>query len=121
MTAIGTALAIAMAVAAPVRGEMVCRFTGQAMKPCPCPAGLEDAARMATRGCCEFRGSKRSDVPAVVSKARIDGPPYERTLAMPAVTGWSSPLLASVAERPRALDPPPPEARRFIRLQQLLI
>ena len=120
LTAITAALAITLAAAAPMEGGMFCRFTGQAMKPCPCPESARNSAKIEKQGCCEYRSAERSNVPAVAAKARIDGPRNHQVLGiLVAEEVWIS-ARGPGKYRVRTLDPPA-EEHRFIRLKQLLI
>jgi hypothetical protein len=118
-------LSLALSVASlalPRAGDQwICRFTGLAMSPCPCPETGDPSAgpTVGDSGCCELHRGSGERVPVVSTAApfgveRIDVP-LPPTL-LPELT-----VPAPVAERIAARQQGPPGKPRFITHRALLI
>ncbi|QRK05663.1 hypothetical protein JQX13_36765 [Archangium violaceum] len=123
LVAIGFALLLSMQAAALPGGTMrVCRYTGQRVAPCAsCPGKKPvEENRVLPLGCCELQQGHRVDVDGAV--AALDWTPRFHVVALPAVASWQPPEPPSEPVlRVRSGHDPPPRARLFLSLRQLLI
>lgn len=121
LIAIVFALLLPAQAALPGGTIRVCRFTGQRVEPCACPGKkpLEEE-RLQRQDCCELRQSHRADtqgvVPTLAEHVQV------HAVELPAVVAWQPPALPEEAgPRARSGHDPPPRARLFLSLRQLLI
>jgi hypothetical protein len=118
-------LSLALSVASlalPRAGDQwVCRYTGLAMSPCPCPdVGDEPAgATVGDSGCCELQRGSAEGVPAVATAAS----PASLRIDAPLPVQWLYPSAAPSlrTERVAARHQGPPTEPRFISHRALLI
>ena len=121
LTALLFALLLSAQAALPGETMRVCRFTGQRVDPCACPETKRpEDARLLPQGCCEVRSSHHEDVPGVVPG--LDSRPLLVALEWPVSVAWQPPEpSAEPGPRVRSGHDPPPRARLFLSLRQLLL
>ena len=117
--ALGTALSLGGTTVAPGTARMVCRFTGQTMKPCPCPAGPNRGAKMEREGCCEVRAASKGSAPTVLASL----PPHPERLDSFVIAQLIifAPMFRAVVPPEEIGTDPPPIERKYLALAQLLI
>jgi hypothetical protein len=118
-------LSLALSVASlalPRSGDRwVCRYTGLAMSPCPCPESGDEPTGPAVgdSGCCELQRGSAEGVPVVATAAS----PVPLRIETPLSLRWLLELPAPLprAERVSARQHAPPTKHRFISHRALLI
>jgi hypothetical protein len=119
--AIAFALLLSAQAALPGGTIRVCRYTGQRVDPCACPGKKPvEETRLLRQDCCELRQSHHAEtqgvVPTLAEQAQV------HVVELPAVATWQPPdLPEEPGPRTRCGHDPPPRARLFLSLRQLLI
>jgi hypothetical protein len=120
-------LAIVFALLLPAQAALpggtirVCRYTGQRVDPCVCPGKKPvEETRLLRQDCCELRQSHHADtegvLPTLAGYVQVHG------VELPAVATWLPPAFPEEpGQRARSGHDPPPRARLFLSLRQLLI
>lgn len=120
--AIAFALLLSAQAALPGGTIRVCRYTGQRVDPCACPDKKKpvEEQRLQRQDCCELRQSHRAEtqgvVPTLAQHLQV------HAVELPEVATWQPPALPEEpGPRARSGHDPPPKARLFLSLRQLLI
>ena len=121
--ALHLSLALSLAsLALPRAGDRwVCRYTGLAMSPCPCPESGDAPSGPAVgdSGCCELQRGSAEGVPVVAVAASPAPLRIEALLPLPQLLESATPRPR--AERVSARPQAPPTEHRFISHRALLI
>ena len=121
LAAILFAVSLSAQAALPGGTIWVCRYTGQRLAPCACPAPPPPQnPHLLPQGCCELRQSPHADVQGVVPLLDSRLPLLALEGSVPSLVPPPGPTEAPGA-RVRAGHDPPPRERRFLTLRQLLI